>query len=93
MNLSQNNSKEGLNRNRSIIRRIMAKIQDYISTFLSLIGIYLILIYFGLFEYSEGIKAIISGKGGLLFFGLFLLLFSYIISPILWERILNKIKR
>jgi len=78
---------------KSIIVDIMTKIQEYVSTILTFVGIYLILVYFTLFNFSPKLQSIVGPHSNLLLIGAFLLIISYLISPILWQKLYEKLKK
>ena len=78
---------QNLNNSPPFFIRLMTKIQEYIASILSLIGLYLILVYFSVFEYTVKLNEIISNKDNLIWIGLALFFVSYLVSPDLWRRI------
>jgi len=71
----------------------MTTIQEYIANILSLIGIYLILVYFSVFEYTTKLNSIIPNKSNLIWIGMLLFFVSYLVSPELWRRIKERVFR
>ena len=63
------NNKKGLNKTTFIIG-IMIKIQEYIAGIISVIGLYLILVWLSLFEYTSKLQEMFPNRDSLLFFGL-----------------------
>lgn len=80
-------NRKSLNKFTSILIRTMTKVQEYVASILSLIGLYLILVYFSVFEYTSKLSEIISNKENLIWVGIILFVISYLVSPDFWRRI------
>lgn len=84
---------KGLKSIKKLIFKIMARIHEYIATVIAVAGIYLVLVYFSIFEYTARLYTYIPDKSNLLPIGLLLVLISYLVSPWVWGMVMSRIKQ